>query len=43
MIVKDLYIAFNKNTPDTIIEKWQKALDDIKKDGTYQKILNKYR
>ena len=43
MIVKDLYIAFNKNTSDTIIEKWQKALDDIKKDGTYQKILNKYR
>lgn len=43
MIVKNLYIAFNKNTSDKVIQKWQKALDDIKKDGTYQKILDKYK
>ncbi|MEA3512254.1 MAG: transporter substrate-binding domain-containing protein [Campylobacterota bacterium] len=38
-----LYIAFNKNTDDKIISKWQKALDNIKEDGTYEDILNKYK
>lgn len=38
-----LYIAFNKQTDDKTIEKWQKTLDEIKKDGTYQKILNNYQ
>ncbi len=40
---KKLYYAFNKKTDDKIIQKWQKALDDIKLDGTYSKIVNKYR
>jgi len=40
---KELYIAFGINTPDYIIQRWQKALDDIKADGTYQKIINKYK
>ena len=38
-----LAIAFNKNTPDEIIQKWQKALDSMKKDGTYEKIFDKYK
>jgi len=38
-----LAIAFNKKTPDEIINKWQKALDNIKADGTYDKILKKYK
>ncbi|MEA3353690.1 MAG: transporter substrate-binding domain-containing protein [Campylobacterota bacterium] len=38
-----LYIAFNKQTDDSIIEKWQKALDDIKSDGTYKEIVSKYK
>jgi polar amino acid transport system substrate-binding protein len=38
-----LYFAFNKNTSDKIIIKWQKALDKIKADGTYDKILKKYK
>jgi len=38
-----LYIAFNINTDDKIINKWQKSLDDIKNDGTYHKILNRYK
>lgn len=42
-LVLALYIAFNKNTPDSVIKKWQKALDSIKKDGTYDKILSHYR
>ena len=40
---KDLYIAFNKETPNSVIKKWQTALDEIKKDGTYQRILNNYK
>ena len=38
-----LYFAFNKKTSDDIINKWQKALDKIKADGTYDKILKKYK
>jgi len=38
-----LNIAFSKNTDDKIIVKWQNALDEIKSDGTYDKILKKYR
>jgi len=37
-----LYFAFNKNVEDKIIQKWQEALDTIKKNGTYKKILSKY-
>lgn len=42
--VKDtqLYIAFSKNTPDSDIAVWQKALDEMKADGTYDAILKKY-
>jgi len=39
----DLYIAFHIDTPDFIIDKWQKALDGIKRDGTYQKIIDAYK
>jgi len=38
----ELYFAFNKNIDDKIIQKWQKALDKLKQNGTYMKILNKY-
>ena len=37
-----LYFAFNKQTSDDIINKWQKALDTIKSNGTYDKIIKKY-
>ena len=37
-----LYIAMSLNTPRADVEKWQQALDQIKADGTYQKILAKY-
>lgn len=42
--VKDtqLYIAFSKNTADADIAIWQKALDDMKADGTYDAIVKKY-
>ena len=38
-----LYIAFNKETDDNIIKKWQKTLDEIKDDGTYENILKRYK
>ncbi|MFT5700055.1 MAG: polar amino acid transport system substrate-binding protein [Desulforhopalus sp.] len=42
--VKDtqLYIAFSKNTSDEDIAKWQKALDEMKADGSYDAILKNY-
>ncbi len=37
-----LYFAFNIQTDDKTIEKLQNSLDQLKKDGTYQKIKSKY-
>ena len=37
-----LYIAFSKDVDDSIIQQWQKELDEMKQDGRYQTILNKY-
>jgi ABC-type amino acid transport substrate-binding protein len=39
---KEYYIAFSKDTPDEEIQKWQAALDAMRQDGTYEKILDKY-
>jgi len=42
------YIAFNRETPDTTIETWQKALDEMKKPDTpdtlsvYEEIITSY-
>jgi polar amino acid transport system substrate-binding protein len=36
------YFAFNKNTDDEIIKKWQKSLNTIKANGIYDKIIKKY-
>ncbi|MCP4112540.1 MAG: transporter substrate-binding domain-containing protein [Desulfobacteraceae bacterium] len=38
----DLYMAFSKQTPDIMLEKCKKALFEIRKDGTYEKIKSKY-
>jgi len=37
-----LYYAFHKDTPDALIAEFQKALDTVKANGTYQKILDSY-
>jgi polar amino acid transport system substrate-binding protein len=34
----DWYIAFNKETPDSTIQAWQQALDDLKKGGDASKM-----
>ena len=39
----DLYIAFNKDTPASVVTTWQATLDAMKKDGTYDQILAGYR
>ena len=38
----NLYIGFNINTPDSVIEEFQAVLDQMKNDGAYDKIVNKY-
>ena len=38
----ELYYAFNKGINDNIINKWQKALDEIKANGLYTKIVQRY-
>lgn len=38
----DLYIAFSKDTPDSVIASWQAALDAMKRDGTFDTIRQKY-
>lgn len=37
-----VYIAFSNNIPDSEIEEWQQALDQLKASGKYQEIYNKY-
>lgn len=37
-----LFFAFNKNADDTVINEMQKALDDMKADGTYKSLMDKY-
>lgn len=37
-----LYIAFSRGTSKNIVKKWQETLDDIKRDGTFEKISRKW-
>ena len=37
-----LYIAFNKQTDDKVIQQWQGALDKLKSNGVVGAILKKY-
>ncbi|MCG8572702.1 MAG: transporter substrate-binding domain-containing protein [Spirochaetes bacterium] len=37
-----MYIAFSRNTKREVTKKWQSALDSMKKDGTFEKILKKW-
>jgi polar amino acid transport system substrate-binding protein len=43
VVVKcDYYFALNKKTPDALIQALQKSLDELKKAGRHQEILNRY-
>lgn len=37
-----LYVAFSKTTPEPVVARWQRALDAMKQDGTYQAIQRRY-
>ncbi len=37
-----LYFAFNKNIPDSIVNKFQKVFDELKSKGIVKKIINSY-
>jgi len=43
LLNSELYYAFNKQTDPKVVQAYQDALDSIKKDGSYQKIVNRYR
>ncbi len=36
------YYAFNLKMPDSIVKKWQDAIDGLRKDGTALNILKKF-
>ena len=38
----EMYIAFSPDVPDYLVDDWQSALDEIKADGTFDKIRQKY-
>ena len=37
-----IYIGVSKNTSDELVQTWQKTLDEIKLDGTFEKLANKW-
>ena len=43
-VVKEIpsYLAFSKTIPDEIVNSWQKTLDDMKKDGSWEKIVSNW-
>ena len=36
------YIAFSNNISDSVVEKWQNALNQLKQSGKYQQLYNEY-
>ncbi len=38
----EFFIIFNKNTPGDVVAQWSQALNDMKKDGTYRRIITEY-
>lgn len=35
------YIAFSNQSPDALVALWQQTLDELKKDGTYERMCNR--
>lgn len=38
----EFYIAFSKETPDETVNKWRQSFDEMKKDGSFDKISKKW-
>jgi ABC-type amino acid transport substrate-binding protein len=37
-----MYMAFSKTTPAEVVQKWRKAFEDMKADGTYAAIIARW-
>lgn len=42
LMSSDYFIAFSRNTPESVVSKWQTALESAKQDGTYNAIYSKW-
>lgn len=42
LLVSKGYLAFSKNIPDDIVQKWQNAFEQVKKSGKYQLLFEQY-
>jgi len=40
---QDLHVAFSLNTPDSIVLEYKKALNELKENGDFDKLMNKYK
>jgi polar amino acid transport system substrate-binding protein len=38
----ELYIAFSKGTPYPVMQQWQKGLEEIKRNGTFEALVHKW-
>lgn len=38
----DLYMAFSKSTPDSVVDDWDKAFKSMYRDGTFKKLYRKW-
>ncbi|HMA10615.1 MAG TPA: ABC transporter substrate-binding protein, partial [Steroidobacteraceae bacterium] len=38
----DFYIAMSRDTPAEVVHAWQATLDDLKRDGTFERIYRRY-
>lgn len=38
----DFYIAFSKDTPQEVVAQWQQKLDELKQDGSFERIYRQY-
>lgn len=43
LFTAELHLGFSKSVSDSTVEEWQAALQQIKQDGTYEKLLQKYQ
>jgi len=43
-VVKEIpsYLAFSRSVPDEVVNRWQASLDDMKKDGTWKRIVSNW-
>lgn len=42
LMSSDYYISFSKNTSSALVDQWQETLEDLKLDGTYHAIYQKW-